>query len=271
MKYIAAMALSAGLAIAGGANATVNLVQNGGFETLTDSAYYNHEFGQATTGYWANKYHYHFGDDVADWSSPSTTAYNIWFSSATAATTTNAIGEWLNIPAAYGGQTGQDLYSVPTGDPNGGAFLGLDGYGSASGPVQQTINNLVKNAKYTLTFYWATAQLQDRSGATTDTITASLCPTNTTCSQSVTSGPVTNPSGGSTGWYKVTDTFTASGSSDVLSFLASGTPGNLPPMVLLDGVSLTAVPEPATWAMMLVGFGAIGYGLRRRRAAVLAA
>ncbi|HEV2044556.1 MAG TPA: PEPxxWA-CTERM sorting domain-containing protein, partial [Sphingomicrobium sp.] len=27
----------------------------------------------------------------------------------------------------------------------------------------------------------------------------------------------------------------------------------------------TPVPEPATWAMMLVGFGAIGIGMRRRR------
>nr|WP_207974747.1 PEPxxWA-CTERM sorting domain-containing protein [Parafrankia sp. BMG5.11] len=26
-----------------------------------------------------------------------------------------------------------------------------------------------------------------------------------------------------------------------------------------------AVPEPATWAMMLFGFGAVGYGMRRRR------
>lgn len=32
----------------------------------------------------------------------------------------------------------------------------------------------------------------------------------------------------------------------------------------------TGVPEPATWAMMLMGFGAIGYSLRRRRKAVLA-
>lgn len=29
-----------------------------------------------------------------------------------------------------------------------------------------------------------------------------------------------------------------------------------------------AVPEPATWATMLLGFGAVGYSLRRRRAAV---
>ena len=28
--------------------------------------------------------------------------------------------------------------------------------------------------------------------------------------------------------------------------------------------SATSVPEPATWAMMLVGFGAVGYGMRRR-------
>jgi hypothetical protein len=30
------------------------------------------------------------------------------------------------------------------------------------------------------------------------------------------------------------------------------------------------VPEPATWAMMLLGFGAIGFALRRRHANVLA-
>ena len=35
---------------------------------------------------------------------------------------------------------------------------------------------------------------------------------------------------------------------------------------LLGSVTLTpAVPEPATWAMMLVGFGGIGFTMRRRR------
>ena len=30
-------------------------------------------------------------------------------------------------------------------------------------------------------------------------------------------------------------------------------------------LTISAVPEPATWAMMVGGFGAIGFGLRRRR------
>ena len=37
------------------------------------------------------------------------------------------------------------------------------------------------------------------------------------------------------------------------------------------GENLVAVPEPATWAMMLIGFGAIGFSMRRnRRKALLA-
>jgi hypothetical protein len=34
--------------------------------------------------------------------------------------------------------------------------------------------------------------------------------------------------------------------------------------------TFSGAPEPATWAMMLVGFGAIGYGLRRRSTALAA-
>jgi hypothetical protein len=38
----------------------------------------------------------------------------------------------------------------------------------------------------------------------------------------------------------------------------------------ITDLSLTAVPEPATWAMMLLGFGAVGFALRRSRAGAMA-
>ena len=41
-----------------------------------------------------------------------------------------------------------------------------------------------------------------------------------------------------------------------------------PSRLLVDGVSVTSVPEPATWAMLLTGFFAMGVLLRRRRAAL---
>ena len=37
----------------------------------------------------------------------------------------------------------------------------------------------------------------------------------------------------------------------------------------LDTLSLTAVPEPATWAMMITGFCFVGVAARRRRSAIL--
>jgi hypothetical protein len=58
--------------------------------------------------------------------------------------------------------------------------------------------------------------------------------------------------------------------SEVLSFLAVGTPisPSEPPFALLDGVSLSDVPEPASWALMVTGLaGLIGVARWRRKSA----
>ena len=34
-------------------------------------------------------------------------------------------------------------------------------------------------------------------------------------------------------------------------------------------VTFASAPEPATWGLMILGFGAVGYSLRRRRALTL--
>lgn len=53
----------------------------------------------------------------------------------------------------------------------------------------------------------------------------------------------------------------------------SGVSGSSPIHIAIDGtVTAVATPEPATWAMLALGFGVMGFvGLRSRRAARLAA
>ncbi len=65
-------------------------------------------------------------------------------------------------------------------------------------------------------------------------------------------------------WQIYTGYFTATSTSTNLSFTnLTPTVGNAG--VLLDGISVSAVPEPATWAMMIAGFGLVGGTMRRSR------
>lgn len=65
-----------------------------------------------------------------------------------------------------------------------------------------------------------------------------------------------NGDGGDTAFYR----FNAGAGVDIfnLNFNSGST-------VTLFQTGVRAVPEPGTWAMMLLGFGGIGYSLRRRR------
>ena len=55
---------------------------------------------------------------------------------------------------------------------------------------------------------------------------------------------------------------------DGVSFATGSNAGTLTVSGTPVSVPTGAVPEPATWAMMILGMGAVGYILRRRRAAV---
>jgi hypothetical protein len=73
-------------------------------------------------------------------------------------------------------------------------------------------------------------------------------------------------------------------SSDTLTFGGSpfrfgGLKGTLDPVSLSSGgevvsgsmfATITAVPEPSTWGLMIVGFGMVGFATRRRKVAVAA-
>ena len=67
------------------------------------------------------------------------------------------------------------------------------------------------------------------------------------------------------GWKNYNYQFTAGpGPSTTLSF-ASLNPGSFG--AALDNVAVSAIPEPGTWAMMLLGIGLIGGAMRRRATA----
>jgi hypothetical protein len=52
------------------------------------------------------------------------------------------------------------------------------------------------------------------------------------------------------------------GDGKLISGIRLGSTGN---SMEIDNIAGSAVPEPATWGLMLFGFGAVGFGMRRRR------
>lgn len=151
----------------------------------------------------------------------------------------------------------------PGPSPDGGSYIVVDGdpnYGTA---VYQTVNGLTSGTQYTLTFWQAAAQENNESGATTEQWQVSLG------SETHVSTLMHNASESDVAWNKQTLTFTATATSEVLKFLALGTPNGEPPLVLLDGVDLEpAVPEPGVFVLVGIGIAAIAAGkLNRRKAA----
>ena len=215
--------------------APINLVVNGGFESTTNG------IGQI--------------DAITKATGWTSTGYNFVFAGATAAST-GATGNYGNV-TLWGPATG--AANGFTASPLGGNFLAADGAYQTE-PVQQMINNLVVGQKYDLSFYWAAAQQYGYSGAQTENWVVSLG------GQTFSTPVYNNASHGFSGWMSQTFTYTATSTSEMLSFLAHGTPTGVPPFSLLDGVSLTAqVPEPSSVALMLAGLGLLAGTARLRR------
>lgn len=244
-------ALSAAL-IAGSAGAAI--VTNGSFETNGG----NGQVGYNTT--------------VAGWTvAPEPNSYVfLWNAGGGGASGTTA-----DNGGALGYEGTVSLWGPGTGSangltlsPDGGAFIGIDPVYDANPPaISQTLTGLTPGKQYTVSFDWAAAQ---QAGPNFTGGTDSGWTVDFGSSQSASTGTISIPGEGFSGWQTASFQFTADGTSDVLSFIADGGPSaSLPPFALLDGVSVT-VPEPATWALMLVGVGALGAGLRMRRRAVLA-
>lgn len=241
-KFLARVALAASLALAAGsaANAATNIITNGDFESSSYAS--NSQFG-TTFG----------GQGVTGWTGND--GLNIWFKAGTE-TSVDVATYWATDTLDY-------LWaSAPS--PSGGNFIGLDGdqtgydIPNAQGQVSQTLNDLQVGRTYTLTFNWAVGQLRNRDGAVTEQLQVSFG------GETFSTAVVGIPEHTFSGWMTQQFFFTPTATTQTLTFLSLGTPNGLPPIALLDGVHM-AIPEPTTWAMMIMGFGTIGALLRRRR------
>ena len=237
-----ALALAATAGLAAAAQAAPNLVVNGGFELSSNGP--NNEFDRDTvfTGWTSNGYNFGFAPGTADTTGSNTSQYGnlqLW------------------------GLNNGGLNAI-TESSYGGNFVAADGAFQVS-PIQQTLVGLVVGKQYTVAFDWAAAQQRGFDGDTTEQWMVSLG------GQTISTAVYSNPSHGFSGWMHENFTFTFDGANNVLSFLAVGTPDGKPPFSLLDGVSATAaVPEPATWGLMIAGFGLVGFAARRRNTTVAA-
>ena len=266
MRLPALGAFALALTLGSAANASVNLIQNGSFtlNTLPGSV--------AAGGYNGAEIDtlFNYAGAVTNWSSPSvpgfTQAYNLYEFGTSVANVKGA-----DAISRFPGEQQRMNANFNALSPDGGAFMILDGDPGFAGPFQQTVNGLTVGKQYDLSFYWAGGELSNRMGFVSDQLHVTFSGANafpgdtqSTAKYFNTAGPT--QAGSFSGWMQVDMIFTAHSTSQVLSFLSDGAPGgNLPPVALLDGVSLTEVPEPAVWALMLLGFGGLGAAIRRRR------
>ena len=232
--------LAAGLALAGSASAAVNLATNGSFST-------NGGTGQVT-----------FNTTLSGWTVPSfSNSYVFLFGPAAGASGTNA--DLTGAAAAVGQYGALSLWGPGDGSANGLTT-------SPDGSISQTITGLNVGYQYQVSFWYAGAQQLGYTGGTTEgwnvTFGGNTLSTNT----------LNTGSHGFSGWQQANLVFVANNTSQTLSFLATGGPSAaLPPFALLDGVNVQVVPEPTTWALMIMGFGGVGALVRnRRRQAALA-
>ncbi|HWU24903.1 MAG TPA: PEP-CTERM sorting domain-containing protein [Rhizomicrobium sp.] len=267
LKQISTLALGGIAAVAlatTGANA--NLVTNGDFSSYV---------GPAVGG------QVDFNETLNGWTLETTSggtgasgsnSYTFVEGSATDATTGVTGNDGL--VALKGGAGG---VTAPSGT---GTFLAMDpAYPvnqtdpSAFIAITQNVTGLSVGQQYTLSFAYGASQQTNHNGSITAGWTVNMGGSQI-ATVSKAGGSSTDTTGGFSGWFTDSITFTATSTSEVLSFIGQSTQSeSLPPFALLTDVSITpntsTVPEPSTVSMLgmvLIGLGGLIYRRRNKTA-----
>jgi hypothetical protein len=210
--------------------ARANLVVNGSFESTTLAA--------------SGQVHFNTGD-VTGWTATTNASVPLGFLYFS--------GHAKDALTDQFGTNDFQLAQAPTypaSSPDGGNFLALDAAPTYQGSFFQSISGLKVGWTYVLSFYQAAGQ---QNGATYNKPTTEQWNV-TFGGQNLVSTLMNNPKQSFTAWNTQTMRFTASATTQVLTFLSQGGPDGLPPFVFLDGVDLEeTTPEPST--LLYAGIG----------------
>lgn len=240
-----------GLSVIGSAAQAANLVKNGGFAAnslSTQSAYLGRQ-----------------QDTITDWDL-SQIGYSFLIGDGLNATTNiNLEGNGPDpngFPLSNPDLSPVSFYSagqtVNSADGSGW-FLASDGaYGPASptAAISQQLTGLTAGKKYTVSFSQASAQQRGFQGDVTAGWDVSF-------GGSSQSSTVMNHASKAavSGWQKQTLEFTADNSTQLLKFLATGSPEGQPPFSLLSGISVEETPPPEAIPTPALLPGLVGLGL----------
>lgn len=161
----------------------------------------------------------------------------------------------LNLNIASGG---------PYGANNEGrqfATIGGTEDGGTSS-LAQSVSGFTAGKTYTLTW------LQSSEYTSSDVLNVSFLAGSATASGNFTSNPFPGGSQFWQGWQTESMNFVPNATSVTFSFHSFGS--NYEVGVDNFLISGAGVPEPAAWALMLLGFGGLGVALRERRKAAIA-
>lgn len=172
---------------------------------------------------------------------------------------TGNLSGWAANPAAGG----SIVVNGADNAPGAGSFSALLTAGAQN--VYTTLSQIfTMNAGDVLTFS-AKFFAQDYFPYNDDAKVAILNFTDATNTQVFASNVLTVGNYGNTGWVSLSFTAPTTGTYNFNAGVRNIGDSNLSSQLRLDGEMTAAVPEPSTWAMMLLGFLGVGFVAYRRR------
>jgi hypothetical protein len=170
----------------------------------------------------------------------------------------SALSNWTirNAPATwYANGWNNNPQQIPLSPRTGNFGLNLADGSVRFVTASQTFN-LLPFQQYQLSFWVGNYSANNGPAGVNVNITDGT--SNTILLSETALTPIANES---STWTRFAFNFIADGTSNTISFSER----NGPSYIGLDDVSIAAVPEPATWAMMILGFAGMGVMAYRRR------